>query len=444
MTKSVSRAASPGRIWERAAETRTAESMNTDVGRENGAVVEPDASLEQVIGNVGTSLCSSFGDLLRAVPGQPRRPVELSKALRINQDLSSKILLATAQPDPFATASSMPGPQALRGFLRAASRRRIPKELVKRAQDAVDAFDDLLRHVGGKRSDLDAIVSTWMPEARQRYELRNKQLAFEANRNLKGVMTELALTTVICHPSAGAELRCDGLLIYGYIGLRCLRPHTPLRFSTQHVGPTPQGFAWETLNGEAAEPSQANILLREFCSEPFPKLDIRQLGDSMHYLVDGDIIGPDQAVNLFLAQVCRKALDRYQSKDAPRRKGVSAIVETPAKTLILDALLHEDVWPGSVPQLVMYDTAVMGVADVNDPSRQLDQLSLAESIQSLGQGTATLRIAEIPDYVQLIRHACKKLGWDAHKFRAYRCRIQYPVYGSQVEIVFDPPYFPGA
>ena len=31
------------------------------------------------------------------------------------------------------------------------------------------------------------------------------------------------------------------------------------------------------------------------------------------------------------------------------------------------------------------------------------------------------------------------LGWDDRAFRGYRCAIDYPVYGSQVSLAFDPP-----
>jgi hypothetical protein len=35
-------------------------------------------------------------------------------------------------------------------------------------------------------------------------------------------------------------------------------------------------------------------------------------------------------------------------------------------------------------------------------------------------------------------HTFASLGWDAAKFRGYRCRIEYPIYGSQVTMVFEP------
>jgi hypothetical protein len=38
----------------------------------------------------------------------------------------------------------------------------------------------------------------------------------------------------------------------------------------------------------------------------------------------------------------------------------------------------------------------------------------------------------------MVRHVCDQLGWDSTLFRGYRCRVDYPVYGTQVNMVFQP------
>ena len=110
--------------------------------------------------------------------------------------------------------------------------------------------------------------------------------------------------------------------------------------------------------------------------------------------------------------------------------------------MIFDLLVHEDVWPRCDPELRIYDTVVNGVADVNDPTRDIDRLDLAESVQPLGQGTSRFRATEVPNYLDLLNYVCRKVGWDGERFRAYRCRIHYPFYGSQTCMVFDPPPAP--
>ena len=92
-----------------------------------------------------------------------------------------------------------------------------------------------------------------------------------------------------------------------------------------------------------------------------------------------------------------------------------------------------------VAPLVAAYRALDGVADVNDRSRDVDRLDLVETIHGLGAGTAPLRVAQIPRYVDLLRHVFERMGWDEEGFRTYRCQVEYPVYGSQVVMAFDPP-----
>ena len=61
----------------------------------------------------------------------------------------------------------------------------------------------------------------------------------------------------------------------------------------------------------------------------------------------------------------------------------------------------------------------------------------------MGQGLAKFRTAEIPRYADLLRHVCARLNWDGERFRGFRCRIDYPIYGSQVAMAFDAPPPPG-
>ena len=83
------------------------------------------------------------------------------------------------------------------------------------------------------------------------------------------------------------------------------------------------------------------------------------------------------------------------------------------------------------------------LADLNDPAREADLLDMLETIQHLGVGTSAAREAGVPRYVQMLRHVFTSMGWDESSFRGYRCSIDYPVYGSQVSMAFDPPSKPG-
>jgi len=193
-----------------------------------------------------------------------------------------------------------------------------------------------------------------------------------------------------------------------------------------------------TLAGEPVE-SYNGLRLEQFCSHPPPKLAVNRAGEIVHYTLAGDEFGPKSAVDLILAEKNLAEIDRYVPRERGRKANVFAEVGTPTKLLQFDVLLHDDVYPGSEPELRVYDTALDGVADVNDPSRDIDQFDLAESIQLLGRGPARIPSPHVSQYDDLVRHAFDQLGWNLDAFRGYRCTIDYPVYGSQVAMVFDPP-----
>jgi hypothetical protein len=87
----------------------------------------------------------------------------------------------------------------------------------------------------------------------------------------------------------------------------------------------------------------------------------------------------------------------------------------------------------------MYDTAARGIANPTDPARDMDRIDVLDSIQSLGVSIARVRTREVAGYPEMVRSVCDALGWDSEHFRGYRCRVDYPVYGTQVSMIFEPP-----
>ena len=178
------------------------------------------------------------------------------------------------------------------------------------------------------------------------------------------------------------------------------------------------------------------LRLDDFCDSPPAKLEVRSGGDVVHYLLAEGSYGRRHVHDLLLAEV---NMGEMPNTPAPGRRGyVFAEVSTPSRSLLFDVLLHEDVYPGLTPELMLFDTTSDGVVDVNDPARAIDRFDLAESIVPLGQGRQRLRVPDVPAYMELVSHVEQSLGWNLEEFRSFRCRIDYPVHGSQVVAAFDP------
>jgi hypothetical protein len=392
--------------------------------------------LERKIGAVGQNLSGALNALMAELPGSPARSVGLSKVLGVNRDLARKTLIAARQDDPLAAAHAMPGPEGLRTLLKAARSRKVDGNVLQTLEDAIGAFEELLRTTVAGRPELDVLLSAWIPESRVRFELSNRQLALKSISALKGLVTDALITTAFIHPAA--DDCCVILLVNGAVGLRRLRPGVPIHLTTSDLTRPPQQSIMTTLTGEPIDTDQGNVWLADFCTAPSESFEIRRCRNVVHHVIPGDGIGPKSGQTVFRAEIQSQVYPDYKRPEPGRTHGTISPIYIPAKLLVLDVLVHESVWPGCHAELLIHDASINGLVDPNDPLRDVDRLDFAESVQRLGRGTGRCRIAEYADYIKLIRYCCETLGWDGEQFRGYRCRMQYPLYGSQVTLSFDP------
>jgi hypothetical protein len=369
------------------------------------------------------------------VPGNPQGPVSLARAIGVDKVLASRVLRAATNQDPVAVLQMMPGPEPLRRLARAAGKKGVSRELVSQLVAAVDEFDNLIRSEAGDRSALDAILSSWLPEARAEFELRRKQAIFRAQSQLRGQAAQNYVSTAIMHPSADGQ-HIDIVWIMGLLGLQRLRPGMPIKFATRRVSGENAPRRPSTLDGVAVE-GLDGLRLEQYSSKPLAELKVHRVGNVVHYTLGDGGYGPKSAADLVFAEVNFSEIARYRPPEQKRKRHVFAEVNVPAEHLIFDVLVHEDLLPPTGPMLFIYDTSFEGVADVNDPSRDIDRLDLMETIQPLGRGMHKFRASEVPWYLELLNTACDKLKWQPDQFEGYRVRIDYPIYGSQIVMAFD-------
>lgn len=416
-----------------------------------GGVIEVDArsggasELEHRVAAVGSALASSLSEVVAAVPGAPRGPQALATELGLDKVLASRVLKSLRSGDPMAVVHHAPGPEPMRRLVRAAAKRGVAADLAGAAHEAIDAFETLIRRDIGDRSALDAIIAAWLPEARREFELRRKQALHRAMSQLKGVVTEACVSPVFLHPSDDGK-KLDVTWVLGYLGLQRLRPGVRVTCTSRRMGPADAPRHPFTLDGRRPEGSDGDIeayRLDRFCELTPAPIDLRQSGETVHYLLAGDDFGPGSETDFLVAEANFAEMPRFVPAGSGRRGYVFAETAVPAKRLLFDAFVHEDVYPGRDPQLVIHDTAYEGVADLNDPARDADRLDMLETVQALGMGLAAARDARVPRYLEILQHVFGSLGWDPSRFRGYRCAIDYPVYGAQVSMAWEAPSAPG-
>lgn len=394
-------------------------------------------NLESMITGTGSALLDGISGVIAAMPTPPNGPVQLAREVGVDKVLASRVMKALRSADPVTVVFRMPGPDPLRRLVRGAAKQGIAEDRITGALGAIDRFEHLIKVEVGDRGSLDTILSAWVPEARREFELRRKQAAFKAMSQLKGAQARSILSTVLLHPSADGE-RLDIVWVSGLIGLHRLRPGAPVKFATRRVSPEPDARHPFSLGGSRAD-DLSSVQLESFCTTPMPELLVERAGEVTHYVLAPGDFGPRSAVDIVCAEVNESEMRRVVPRGSGRKAYVFAETSIPCEILQFDAFVHEDVYPGRSPALRLYDTAFDGVADINDPSRDIDRLDMLESIDELGRGLTSCRSQDIPRYHELLSHVFEQLGWSADAFRGYRSRIDYPVYGSQIAMMFDPP-----
>ncbi len=392
-------------------------------------------TLEVRINAAGEELLKGLTTVLGQIPATDAGPQQLAKELGIDKVLASRILKALRAPDPMSVVHRVPGPEPMRRLLKATSKLGVNPEDLIDANSAVDRFESLIRSEIGDRSALDAILSAWVPEARREFELRRKQAAFRAMSQLKGAQADVYAEAAIFYPSPDNE-HIDIVWIKAVIGLHRLRPGVVVKFTSHRQIEDQSGRKTYTLAGDPVD-SVSSATLEKYCSTPTPALDVHHAGELMHYTLQENCFGASSSIDLVTCEVNRAEIPRYIPDERNRKAWASSDINIPSKRMQFDVLVHKDLYNRSFPELRIYDTTINGQADINDPSRDVDQLDLLESIENLGEGLSRFGSSLVPNYRKMIEEVCTTLNFDASTLRGYRCAADYPIYGSQTAMIFS-------
>lgn len=400
----------------------------------------PLESIEVRITQTGDALLRGLTRVIDQLPGAEAGPQKLAGQLGVDKVLASRLLKALRSTDPMAMVHRTPGPEPLRRVLAASAKLGVAPDLLAEAHAAVNQYEDLIRSDIGDRSALEAILSAWVPEARREFELRRKQAAYRAMSQLKGVEAEVYAEAAIFWPSPDGQ-HIDIVWVKAVIGLHRLRPGVPIHFTSQRRVEGRDGRRPTNLAGEPVDAVQGAVV-PEFSTNPVPRLRTQIAGEATHYLLDEPGFGSGSAVNLVTCEVNRAEIPRYLPIARNRRAWASSDINIPARTSQFDLLIHHDLYPGESPDLRVYDTTIRGQADVNDPTRDIDQYDLLETIEPLGVNADRFGSSVVPQYRAMLAHICSALAFDGTKLRGYRVLAEYPIYGSQFAMTLrttDPP-----
>ena len=382
---------------------------------------------------ISAELRRTISPVLEAVAGVNPRPTRISRAIGLDKSLASRLVRAVLSTSDLDLMHLVPSPQGLRIFADLSTRYADPAS-VSNLQATIDRFEALLDSVPGGRASIDAQISDSSHVALLKREHIAKQASFKSMSFLLGHFCEVLTTTLFLVPSANGR-RVDGIEIQRRIGLRRMRPSTPLVLLSLWGEPedavSENAISLDTIDGRGnGDPK--SYLLSAFSTQPLPDLEVMREGEMTALVLAGDpsIHAPSQLTS---AMRIRNGWPIEPEARIQSLRGY--VLHTPCRQIVRDVYIAESLYPNVTPQVsfVLPGPRPSMRTPGEDGRRHYSEVDLARSIESR-PGPQSYDIPGVVNHSAVVRHVLERTGHGLTPFRGWRLAMTYPV--SLVEMVW--------
>ena len=376
----------------------------------------------------GADLRRTIAPVLEAVAGPSPRPTRISRSIGLDKSLASRLVRAVQSTSDLDLMHLVPSPGGLRIFADLARRHADPVS-IENLLAATQRFDELLDTVPGGRASIDAQISDSSHVALLKREHIAKQASFKAMSFLLGHFCDVVSTSLFLVPSPSGR-RVDGIEIQRRIGLRRLRPSTPLVLLSIWGDPgdnlDENQISFQTLAGQPGAADPAGFLLPAFSTQPLPKLSVAQEGEMTALVLAGDpsIHTPSQLTS---AMRIRNGWPLEPESRVQSLRGY--VLHTPCRQVVRDVYVAESLYRDAVPRVSFM---LPGPRPSTRPAdeegrRHFSEVDLARSIENLAAGPQAFNIPGVVNHSAVVRYVLERAGHSQTRFRGWRVATTYPV-----------------
>jgi hypothetical protein len=384
-------------------------------------------SLKQIEA-IGAELRRTLTPVLESVAGVRPRPTRVSRAIGLDKSLASRLVRAVQSSSDLDLMHLVPSPGGLNIFADLATRHADPASIANLLM-ATERFEQLLDSVPGGRASIDAQIAESSQVALLKREHIAKQASFKSMSFLLGHFCDVVSTTLFLVPSANGR-RVDGIEIQRRIGLRRMRPSTPLVLLGIWGEPedalSENAISFETLEGERGSRNPAGFLLPDFSTQPLPKLDVLQEGELTALVLAGDpsLHAPSQLTS---TMIIRNGWPIQPESRVQALRGY--VLHTPCRQVVRDVCIAESLYPDATPQVsfVLPGPRPSMRAPGENGRRHYSEVDLARSIEPRPAGPQAYDIPGVVNHSAVVRHVLERTGHSLTPFRSWRLAVTYPV-----------------
>jgi hypothetical protein len=322
----------------------------------------------------------------------------------------------------------VPSPGGLQIFAQLATRIADPASISNLLM-AAERFEELLDAVPGGRAAIDAQISESSHVALAKREHIAKQASFKAMSFLLGHFCDVLTTTLFLVPSANGK-RVDGIEIHRRIGLRRMRPSTPLALLSisgeKEDAIQENAITFDTLEGHPGASDPTGFLLPGFSTQPIPELEVMRGSDMITLVLRGN---PSLHTVPQLTSAFRIRNGWPLAPQARDHMLRGYVLHMPCQQVVRDVYIAESLFPDAVPQVSF---VLPGGRSVIRPPRergprQFAEVELAQSIEQLPIGPQSHNIPGVVNHSAVVRHVLDRTGHGMTRFRGWRCTMTYPL-----------------
>ena len=377
---------------------------------------------------MGRELRRTLLPVLAAIAGPRPSPTRLSRAIGLDKSLASRLVRASQSASDLDLMHIVPSPAGLR-ILADLAGVVVPAELIADLLAVTERFAVVIESTPGGRAALDGLISESSPDVREKREHIAKQASFKAMSFLLGHFCDMLTTSLFLVPSDDGR-RVDGIEVHRRIGLRRLRPSTPLALLSFSVLPEemPPGEAiWvDTVDAPPVDDPARAFLMSEFCSQPMPQLQVVRDSNVTTLVLPGNTgtRTPTQITSTFRI---RNAWALAPEDRSQSLRGY--VLHVPCAQLVRDVFVAESLFPDAIPRVsfLMPGPRVATHPPREDGSRHFTEVDLGVTIEQLPVGPHAFAVPGIGDQTAAVRNALERAGHGATRFRGWRCSVTYPV-----------------
>lgn len=378
---------------------------------------------------------NGLAEMITASGAVPTSTRETARRLNIDRNLVWMVTKIINSDDLLRAALDIPSSLRIEKLCQACLKCDAPLSVIDNVRGAMKHFEHIVDVYAGNREAFTDLVHGMVFEDVTARQEEIRKMVFRGNSSIWGVQAKVNFKTGICYPSPTTPGMVDAVRIGGLIGLKRLRPVPWPVFKM--IAHKDDGSVFEAdnrpldpgLEGKCGLP-----LIRDFCSDPMPDIEITTSEFGETYDLMPGSIGKIGLVDCVLGDIIRNVDHEHYEDGGDEYLATMLEIQTPAEYVILDMFVHEALSHQTPPDIRLVDRLSRNLG-YDLAAEKLSQLPLSSLVMALPPGLAGTANSYYPDYPKLLEFAYDKAGISAREFKGFRFMMRYPVVPSGLRML---------